>query len=119
MSEDKPFGWRPLSDEQKEKYRQDGWKDDAIAQFEAQNIYSPNDTAVLAYEISIATLVAAAKRHGAEFIHDVRSELTAKSDKGAASDSVEDRVEAEILREFVEDGDWESLITRASGDSDG
>ncbi|MFZ5667155.1 MAG: hypothetical protein ACOY7L_18220 [Pseudomonadota bacterium] len=119
MPDDKPFGWRPFSEEQREEYRKTGWKDEDIDQFEAKNVYKPIDTAVLAYQISIATLVAAAKRHGADFIHDVRSELIASSEKGAASANIEDRVEAQIVASFVEESDWDALIARASGGSSG
>lgn len=119
MSDNKPFGWRPFSKEQREEYRKLGWKDEDIDQFEAKNVYKPIDTAVLAYQISLATLVAAAKRNGADFIHDVRSVLIASSEKAAASAKIEDRVEAQIVASFVANSDWDALIARASGSSSG
>jgi hypothetical protein len=103
-----------MAEDQKARYRQDGWTEEAITQFEANNVYNPIENAVIAYELSVAMLAACARIHGAEFVHDVRSELTERSVKAAQSPDVEDRVEAKILSAFLAESDWTALIARPS-----
>lgn len=114
MQDDKPFGWRPFTDEHRAGLRESGFDDAAIDSMEATNIYAPVDYAVVAYELATAVLFAATKRLGPDFAHDVRSELERRASTGEKSDSVEDRVEARIIRRFADQSNWDAIIARAS-----
>lgn len=114
MQDDRPFGWRPFTDEHRAGLRESGFSEATIESMEADNIYSPIDYAIMAYELANATLSAAIKRFGADFAHDVRSELERRASTGEKSDVVEDNVDARIIRSFVEQRNWEALIAQAS-----
>lgn len=113
MSE-KPFGWRPFTEERREELAKEGFSAEAIATMEESNTYVPVDNAVWALELGIAILHAAGKRFGPEFARDVKATLERRAAKLHASDHVEDKVEAPILDTLVGSMDWEAVIARAS-----
>lgn len=114
MSEEKPFGWRPLTAESRAHYRGLGWSEEQIADFEKTNAYTPDETAVVALHLGGAILSALAKVHGAEFVHGVRSQIERKAGRLASSDAIEDKVESAIMQRFAKEIDWEAIIRRAS-----
>lgn len=116
MSEEKPFGWRPFSEEDKAPYRDLGWSEEAIADLEANNIYQPIDAAILGFKLGAAMLYVAGKHLGPKFVHDVRAELALQVVKDSTSEHVEDRVEAKIVDRFIDGMDWDKLIAEVSED---
>ncbi len=114
MSNEKPLGWRPLTEEQRQGYVDLGWSDEQIAEVEKENVYSPVENAVLAFELASAVLFVATKRLGADFALEVRDEISRKAKSYSRSELAEDQVEARILDDFLDRADWERLAERAT-----
>ncbi|MDF0489182.1 hypothetical protein PX554_13660 [Sphingomonas sp. H39-1-10] len=113
MSE-KPFGWRPFTEERRRELANEGFSAEAIATMEESSVYSPVENAVWALELGVAILHAAGKRFGPDFALDVKETLERRAERLRSSEHVEDKVEAPILDTFIESMDWQAVITRAS-----
>jgi len=111
---EKPFGWRPFTDEHRQNLVEQGFSLEDIATMEDSNVYAPANNAVWAMELGVAILHAAGKRFGPEFARDVKTTLERRAAKLHASDHVEDNVEGPILDTLIEELDWEAVIARAS-----
>ncbi|MBX7502413.1 hypothetical protein K3181_13275 [Qipengyuania sp. YG27] len=116
--DDKPFGWRPLTEEDRKAYEELGWSEDAIASIEAKNAYTPIENAVLAYEMSAAILAVATKHLGSQFLDDVLAEFDRRVVEMNESGRVEDEVEAKILEAFVEGSNWKGITQRMAKGAD-
>ncbi len=114
MPEDKPFGWRPLSEERKQEYREMGWTEEQIESFEKTNVYSPNPATVFAQELAISVWVVMTKHLGPEIVDQVRADLDAKIKRLSESDHVEDQVDGRILAEYTQNEDWSGVRRRAN-----
>lgn len=115
----RPFGWRPFTEEQRAQWREIGLDETQIAEREAGNTYRPNAVAIFTSEVVFAVLDAAARRHGPEFIRDVQHSLSRRVAQLAASSAVEDQVESLIIHQGMQNGvDWDAFTNRAS-DPDG
>lgn len=117
MQGDKPFGWRPFTDEERDELRGSGLDDIAIDDMESRNVYAPIPDVIVSCEMASAILLAAAKRFGPDFVHDVRSEMERRAAAAEKSGEVVGAVESRIVRDFINSSDWSAVIQRASDSS--
>ena len=108
MSE-KPFGWRPFDEEQKQFYRENGFNDQQIAEMELGNVYMPDPYAIEALELSAALIEVLSKRLGPDFAREVQQQLKQRVEQLAAEQTAEGDVEAKILRDASEWPMWSRL----------
>ena len=109
MTEERPFGWRPLTPEQREDLVADGWDEAGMEQFENRNIYAPNEDGLLALALSRATAKALVARLGPDFSDEVHRHFDAFVAKLDAEDTVESEVEVRILKRSFDDQMWRDL----------
>ncbi|RZF64299.1 hypothetical protein EWE75_12190 [Sphingomonas populi] len=110
---EKPFGWRPLSDEKRQELVALGFDAKTIEELEDRNIYSPGESGVWAYRLAQAMLYVAGAHLGPDFITAVKAVLEAEAAHLAKSEDAEDLVEAPMVQRLIKFTDWESLMRRA------
>ena len=108
MDEQKPWGWRPYTEEQRRELRE-MWTEEQINDLEKDSVYRPDETAVLAYELAGATLRALVARLGREFLDEVQSSFEKRAVALDREEGVEGPVEARIMRESFSPDVWMRL----------
>ncbi len=111
---EKPFGWRPFTDEYRESLKKLGMSDESIASSEAQNRYAPVDTAVISQYMGRAMLHTFAKKFGPDFVDAFTDEIRNAIKRDEESEVMEYRVDAKIGQEFLDTTDWEGIKALAS-----
>lgn len=112
MDDDKPFGWRPFTEEHKQELRDSGFSNVQISEMEAGNVYHPLPYAIQALELAAAIMETLTDRFGGEFAADIQARLRKRADELATADDVESRVEAPIVQELAEFAMWDRLKAR-------